>query len=128
VPALLVSPYVPAGKVNHTVMDYTSALAFIEQNWKVAPLASRDKSAQSLAAAFDFVSKPRAAKLQIGQPQVAHAPLVSVGIVYWCYGLALLAVLGSVAFAALRSRRRRLTPAVEHHPVAEPAQTVGADS
>ncbi|MDQ1753090.1 MAG: phospholipase, partial [Pseudonocardiales bacterium] len=128
VPALLVSPYVPAGKVNHTVMDYTSALAFIEHNWQVAPLASRDKSAKSLAAAFDFTSKPREPQLQIGQPQATHAPLVSVGIVYWCYGLAAVAVLGAVAFAALRSRRRRPAPPTEDHPVREPAQTVGADS
>ena len=38
VPALLVSAYARKGQVNHTVLDYTSALKFIEQNWRLAPL------------------------------------------------------------------------------------------
>jgi len=54
VPALLVSAYARKGLVSHTVLDYTSALRFIEQNWTLAPLTARDAHAKSLLGAFDF--------------------------------------------------------------------------
>ena len=59
VPALLVSAYARKGQVDHTVLDYTSALKFIEQNWGLAPLAARDAHANSLSSAFDFAAGPR---------------------------------------------------------------------
>jgi phospholipase C len=59
VPALLVSAYARKGQVNHTVLDYASALKFIEQNWGLAPLTARDAHANSLSSAFDFASGPR---------------------------------------------------------------------
>jgi len=31
-------PYARKGQINHTVLDYTGALKFIESNWKLAPL------------------------------------------------------------------------------------------
>ena len=61
VPALLVSPYAKRGYVDHTTLDATSILKFIEQNWGLRPLASRDGSAQSIAGAFDFALPPRQA-------------------------------------------------------------------
>ena len=33
-PALLVSPYAKKGEVNHTTIDFTSQLKFIENNWE----------------------------------------------------------------------------------------------
>jgi phospholipase C len=110
VPALLVSPYVRPGQINSAVLDYTSALAFIERNWKLAPLASRDAAATSLEGAFDFASGPRPADVRFTEPVVAAAPKVSVSVVYWCYGVVLCLVLGLVAFAVVRSRRRPGTP------------------
>ena len=62
------SPYALPGSVNHTVLDSGSALAFIERNWNVAPLASRDAQANSLASAFDFRNAPRGAVLLPIQP------------------------------------------------------------
>src|SRR5450631_462190 len=59
VPALLISAYARKGQVNHTVLDYTSALKFIERNWRLAPLTSRDARATSLASAFDFAAAAR---------------------------------------------------------------------
>src|SRR5258705_2075363 len=54
VPALLVSAYARPGQINHTPLDYTSALRFIEENWGVPALTARDASAASLTSAFDF--------------------------------------------------------------------------
>jgi phospholipase C len=63
VPAMLVSPYAQKGAVNSTVLDSSGALAFIEHNWNVAPLTSRDANAQSIDSAFDFAAGPRPASL-----------------------------------------------------------------
>ncbi|MDQ1739817.1 MAG: phospholipase, partial [Pseudonocardiales bacterium] len=101
----LISPYARPGHINSDVLDYTSALAFIERNWKLAPLASRDAAATSIDAAFDFDSAPRAADVRFSEPVVASAPTRSVAVVYWCYGVVLCLVLGLVVFAAVRSRR-----------------------
>ena len=63
VPALLVSPYAREGAVDSTVLDHTSILRFIEDNWGVAPLTRRDARANGLASAFDFGSPPRRAEI-----------------------------------------------------------------
>jgi phospholipase C len=110
VPALLVSPYARPGHINSDVLDYTSALAFIERNWHLAPLASRDAKARSIAGAFDFASGPRPADVRFTEPVVTAAPAVSIAVVYWCYGVVLCLVAGLVAYAVVRSRRRRRTP------------------
>src|SRR5512142_3243051 len=47
VPAMLISPYARQGYVDHTQLDHTSSLKFIEENWGVAPLAPRDAAAES---------------------------------------------------------------------------------
>ena len=39
IPVLLISPYAKTGYIDHTVLDFTSMLKFIEQNWNIAPLA-----------------------------------------------------------------------------------------
>ena len=59
VPALLISAYARKGVVDHTVLDYASALRFIEQNWGLAPLTKLDAHANSLSGVFDFASAPR---------------------------------------------------------------------
>jgi len=110
VPALLVSPYARPGSINSDVLDYTSALAFIERNWKLAPLASRDAAATSIDAAFDFDSGPRAPEVRFSEPAVASASAPRVAVVYWCYGVVLCLVVGLVVFAAVRSRRTSGTP------------------
>jgi phospholipase C len=125
VPALLVSPYARRGHIENTVMDYTSALAFIEKNWQLAPLATRDAAANSIAPAFDFHASPRLPQVNFGQPAAAKSPLVSVALVYFCYGAALLLVLGLVLFAiAAPAWRRRQGNAGE--PAVRDAETVGA--
>ncbi|HEY0167430.1 MAG TPA: alkaline phosphatase family protein [Jatrophihabitans sp.] len=105
VPALLVSPYARPGHINKEVLDYTSPLAFIEDNWGLAPLAARDAAATSIAGAFDFKSGPRPAELRFAEPAVAKVAATSVSVVFWCYGVVLCLVVGLVVFAVVRSRR-----------------------
>jgi phospholipase C len=57
VPALIVSPYVERGAVDHTVYDHTSLLATVERLYGLEPLTARDAA----AARFDglFTAAPR---------------------------------------------------------------------
>jgi phospholipase C len=112
VPAVLVSAYARRGFVDHRTLDFTSILRFIEDNWRLQPLASRDAHARSIASAFDFARPARAPQLGVvlgkrltGSPERAG--------VYAVYGAALLA--GACAIAAgaasdVRRRRRRRPP------------------
>lgn len=59
VPALLVSAYARQGYIDHTQLDHTSLLKFIESNWGIAPLAIRDSKANNITSAFDFSNAPR---------------------------------------------------------------------
>lgn len=63
VPTLFISPYARPGTIDSTTYDFTSVLRFIEDNWSVAPLTGRDATANSIAAALDFSSPPRAARI-----------------------------------------------------------------
>lgn len=103
VPTLLVSPYAKRGQVNHTQLDYTSALKFVEQNWGIAPLTARDAAAANLSSAFDFKAQPRLADIIALTPQQEHPPLVKVGIIYGFYGGAALLGLLVLALAIRRS-------------------------
>jgi len=135
VPALLLSPYTAQGNVNHTVFDSGSALAFIEQNWNVAPLAARDAQANSLASAFNFQQAPRKAVLLPLQANTSasagSAPMtvyilytVALAIIAFFVTYAFVAPLGPVKSARTRKARRSATasdePAAEL--VEEPAQ------
>jgi phospholipase C len=129
VPALLISSYAKRGVVNHDQLDYTSALAFIEQNWGVASLASRDRRAGSLASAFDFTADPRPPQLITnGSPAPPPGKLRSTRIVYVSYGCAVAVVLAAVGFAFSRGRIRQSAqlPAITHESIS--AQRIGADS
>jgi phospholipase C len=117
VPALLISPYVRQGVVNHTVMDSTSALAFIESNWKVAPLAARDAAAISIEAAFDFNSVQRPAVLLPIQAVESPATVDAPSAIYRTYGLAafIVAVLTLSAAVLPWFRRRVITVTTGRH-------------
>jgi phospholipase C len=116
VPALLVSAYARQGQVNHTVLDYTGALKFIEQNWRLDPLADRDARSNSLISAFDFAAGPRAPVLLHAGAAPDPAPVThplshrQVTVVYLLYGGAATVSALLLAFAGLssaRSARRR---------------------
>jgi phospholipase C len=103
VPALLVSPYARRGVVDHTVLDYTAMLKFIETNWQVAPLSTRDAASPGLASAFDFAAEPRPAQI-VSPDRVLERPLESARspapVIYATYGFAL-ALVAAIAGAAL---------------------------
>lgn len=121
VPALLVSAYARQGQINHTVLDYTGALKFIEQNWQLDPLADRDARSSSLTSAFDFSAGPRPPVLvhagAAPDPLPVTHPLShrQVTVVYLLYGGAAAVSVLLLAFAALSSarsaRRQRSAPA-----------------
>jgi phospholipase C len=107
-PALLVSPYARRGHVDSTTLDFTSILAFIEHNWDLEPLATRDAQADPMIGAFDFERPPRPPQLvdSVRDRAVPEPPRRSV--VYLSYSVAVGAfgILVSLGFALDRRRRR----------------------
>ena len=105
VPAMLISPYARRHLIDHTTLDFTSMLKFIEQNWKLRPLTKLDAEAGSLAGAFNFRQQPRPpAIIPLTRDMPAQAPAVRNAALYSLYGL-------GVAFALtliLHTRRSRL--------------------
>jgi phospholipase C len=101
-PALLVSPYARKGYVDHTTLDFTSELKFIENNWRVAPLAARDAAAKDITSAFDFSAGPREPVILPDSRTPAEASSTHSGAVYLSYGVALLVVPGFVTWAMRR--------------------------
>jgi phospholipase C len=120
VPALLISAYARKGRVDHTVLDYTSALNFIEQNWGVSPLTGRDATANSLTSAFNFAAGPRRAALipsgssvlAGGLPAAFLPPPTPTVAIYLLYGAAAVAGVAFLLLAGwwprLKSRRRAI--------------------
>jgi phospholipase C len=58
VPTILISPWLPKGKVDHTVYDHASILSFTERLFDLPPLTERDARANSFEG--QFLKKPRA--------------------------------------------------------------------
>ena len=128
VPALLVSAYARKGDIDHAQADPTSALRFIETNWRLAPLAARDASAGDLSAAFDFASAPRKAVLLPGASttatagKAAAAPRTGAARILYTItaALAALALLTAAVTSARRTQRAEATaPAGIDEPAAE---------
>jgi phospholipase C len=61
-PFIVVSPYSKVNDVDHTELDQTSIMKFIESNWGVAPIpaaqSSFDAVAGDMSGLFDFVAAP----------------------------------------------------------------------
>jgi phospholipase C len=109
VPSLLVSAYAKPGHVEHSTLDYTSILKFIERNWRLAPLTRRDARARGLMAAFDFAKPPRRPAFLTRQrgtdlpPRPVRAPIyVTYGA---AFGVALLIILLALGREAVLRRR-----------------------
>jgi phospholipase C len=91
VPSMLVSPYARMGYIDHTLLDHTSILKFIEENWNIPPLALRDAKANNLTSAFDFSMAPRppifiSANRVVPEPRIEPRRIV----IYAAYGAAML--------------------------------------
>ncbi|WP_446214985.1 alkaline phosphatase family protein [Micromonospora sp. IBHARD004] len=105
VPALLVSPYARRGHVESTTLDFTSVLKFIEVNWRLKPLADRDRKADTFLDSFDFDRPPRPAAFLSTErtaPVVTRPDPVPVYASYAVTGSLVAALVGA---AALRRRR-----------------------
>jgi phospholipase C len=69
VPALIISPYARKGFVDHTVMDTTSILAFIENRYGLEPLGTREGQTGNMLSAFDFSQNPSQPAAPAGGPR-----------------------------------------------------------
>lgn len=107
VPALLVSPFARRGAIDHTQLEHSSIPAFIEANWGLAPLATRDRAATGLAGALDFTQRPRIPQLGLESGRSTAVEAGEVGIIYPAYGGAALLGAAVVVFAVVAGRRRR---------------------
>ena len=102
VPSLLVSPYARKGHVDHTLLDHTSILKFIEENWNIPPLAQRDAKANNFTSAFDFSSAPRS---PVFVPSTREVPAPRIEprriVIYAAYGAAMFFAFLILARAAM---------------------------
>lgn len=99
VPALLVSSYAAHGQVNSTPLDYTSVLKFIEENWRLPPLSTRDAAATSIVSAFDFTHAPRPAAFLPASRVTDTAPEPNRTVLYAAYEVAIALALGLLGVA-----------------------------
>jgi phospholipase C len=88
-PALLVSPYAKQGYIDHTQLDFTSMLKFIQENWGIAPLANRDAKANNFLDAFDFTKGPREAGIIEATRPVPPPPPPRRYVIYAAYVVAI---------------------------------------
>src|SRR5260370_33912429 len=88
-------------------MDYAATLKFIEENWHLAALSSRDAQSPGLASAFDFSRPPRPAELLAYQLTTKAPPNAKTGVVYSVYAGELLLFIAVIGLAVWRSRPRR---------------------
>ena len=94
------------GAIDHTTLDSTSILRFIEDNWRLAPLAQRDANANSIASAFDFSTVARQPAFVERTPPGRRWRRCTQVWVYWAYGAAGLAAIAALAAALVTDRRR----------------------
>ena len=59
VPAIVVSPYIPANTVSHTLFDHSSMIKTVTDNWGLPSLTDRDTAANGLSDLLSL-SEPRA--------------------------------------------------------------------
>jgi phospholipase C len=106
VPGLLVSPYARRGFVDHTTLDFTSILRFIEDNWSLRPLTQRDARAKSIAGGFDFTRPPRQAEFVSARRGSIEQARPKRGLIYLFYLGAVALPVGIMLWAAAATRRR----------------------
>lgn len=110
VPALLVSPYAKRGVVDNTTLDFTSILRFIEDNWDLKPLSTRDARANSIASGFDFSKAPRPAEFTSRTRGTPKEFSVKRDLIYVLYFGAIGLPIVLVGWAIWRSRGRPHDP------------------
>jgi len=92
--------------VDSTTLDFTSILRFVEDNWGLEPMASRDAAANSIVSAFDFEQPPREPafiSFERTPPEGRQEPRRDV--LYIAYSIALVLGLVPTLLAVVTSRR-----------------------
>jgi phospholipase C len=74
VPAVVVSPYTPAGLVDHQVHDHSSVPATLEALFSLEPLTDRDRGAAPLTAMFPLAAARPDAPLTLPDPANSGLP------------------------------------------------------
>ena len=107
VPAMLISAYAKRHYIDHTRLDFTSMLKFIEQNWNVRPLTRLDATAGSMMGAFNFRQPPREpAIIPLQRTTPPPSRTVRDLLLYALYGIGVAFAVALVLTAARRSKRR----------------------
>ena len=82
VPLIILSPYVKAGTVHHSVFEFSSLLSFTEKLFNLPPMTERDQKADDMMKAFDFTQSPLPPLIltprQCPKVKQLSAPLVDV--------------------------------------------------
>lgn len=107
-PALLVSSLAKKGVVDHTQLDFTSILRFIQQNWSLPPLPGQ-RQVQDFSGAFAFSAPARQASFVSSERHPAVAPAPTRGIIYVAYGGAIALSLALIVGAVVLTMRRNRT-------------------
>ena len=108
VPALLVSPYARRGHIDSTVLDFTSILKFVEENWNLEPVAERDAKANNFLSAFDFTQPPREPNfIPLERVVNEERPEPRRYVIYAAYGGAILLGILMMIWTAIGSDLRR---------------------
>ena len=110
VPALLVSPYARRGHVDSTLLDTTSILRFIEDNWQLRAARAARRTGRELRRSLRLLAAgTRAEPAQRRTRRRRPAP-VRRWVIYLGYGAALVLAAALIGWAALRRppwRQRR---------------------
>jgi phospholipase C len=114
VPAILVSPFAKQGFIDDTDYDFTSVLRFIEYNWGVKPLATRDAEANwfrfGAEGPFDpaLQREPEIIPLNRGEEPLQTDTGPPRVVFFGFYGLGMLLGVAAILIAFVFFRRRSL--------------------
>jgi len=70
-PAVIVSPFIPRGTIDHTVYDHASAVATIERLFGLGSLTNRDRKATDLLHLLSLASPRADAPLTLPEPAIS---------------------------------------------------------
>lgn len=104
--AQLVSPYAKHGYIDSATHDFTSVLRFIEDNWGIASLSSRDAGATSIATALDFNQAPHPPALISMSRETTALKIPDRRVIHLSYSIAIFSA-GTVIVGSFLSRNGR---------------------
>ncbi len=79
VPAIVISPFVKKGTIDHTIYDHTSCLASLERLTGMGNLTNRDKNANDFLHLFSLASARQDTPARLPQPAVSGCDVCGEG-------------------------------------------------